>query len=227
LRTTQSIQVSIAHARSDGRLRSQVDRCCTVELSDVPVCRCRWRHAGRSRRVMRQPKSRQGACRQLMGGHAADEEAKSKLDVAFQPVPLSVPTLPQSLLFPEKYGPGRILSGVLKTASLFFVDSSIAVRKPLGVRTIATKFLGNRSPETLVRMSNAPWDASERQCRSTGSKFLDRPSPHSVAERTTWVSTTHRRSEGKRRHPSRISSNQSTSLSFGPLRSLSLRPSLR
>ncbi|EMI24630.1 hypothetical protein RESH_05001 [Rhodopirellula europaea SH398] len=89
-----------------------------------------------------------------MGGYAADEEARSKLDEAFQPVPLSVPTLPQSLRFPEKYGPGRILSGVLKTALLFFVDSSIAVRKPLGVRIIATKFLGNRYPKTLVRMSN-------------------------------------------------------------------------
>lgn len=89
-----------------------------------------------------------------MGGRDADEGAKSKLDEAFQPVPLSVPTLPQSLLFPEKYGPGRILSGVLNTALPVFVDSSIAVRKPLGVQIIATKFLENRSPETLVRMSN-------------------------------------------------------------------------
>ncbi|EMB17808.1 hypothetical protein RE6C_01439 [Rhodopirellula europaea 6C] len=60
-----------------------------------------------------------------MGGYAADEEARPKLDEAFQPVPLSVPTLPQSLLFPEKYGPGRILSGVLAAASTVLIGLPI------------------------------------------------------------------------------------------------------
>ena len=64
---------------------------------------------------MRQPKSRQSACRKLMGGYAADEEARSKLDEA----------LPQSLLFPEKYGPGRILSGVLAAASTVLIGLPI------------------------------------------------------------------------------------------------------